>query len=250
MIWRSHGRHARTLQTAVTPPSVLPFTWIPAQLLASLRVLHAMAAVVPMALTGASGGGGGRSTSERRAQREALLQVHALRQVQAAALQRGEVVRCGLVVPSAAASFHGRALRGVSGEEAAGACEGPLLDVTNGQNKTSFIREQPPIGGDAFVAVPNAMLYGVVEPAAVAVSAWNHAVDVLRQVVRIEGSPVAAVSGQQQRGGGDAGAPVTVAGPAPVKIPRARRGGGGTGWASGSSSAGAEDDSEGGSDEG
>ncbi|GLI64778.1 hypothetical protein VaNZ11_008182 [Volvox africanus] len=220
------------------------------ELLASLRVLHAMAAVVPMALTGASGGGGERSTSDRRAQREALLQVHALRQAQAAALQRGEVVRCGLVVPSAAASFHGRALRGVSGEEDGEGCEAPLLDGTDGQRKTSFIRQQPPIGGDAFVAVPNAVLYGVVEPAAVVVSAWNHAVDVLRQVVRIEGSPVAAISRPQQRGGRNPGAPVTVAGPAPVKMPRTRRGGTGTGWASGSSSAGAEDDSEGGSDEG
>ncbi|GIL76498.1 hypothetical protein Vretimale_6027 [Volvox reticuliferus] len=213
------------------------------ELLASLRVLHAMAAVVPMALTGASGGGGGRGTSQRRVRREALLQVHALRQSQAAVLQRGELVRCGLVVPSAAASFHGRALHGVSGEEALEGWEAPFLRGADGQSKTSFIREQPAIGGDGFVAVPNAVHYGVVEAAAVAVSAWNHAVDVVRQVIRIEGAPVAAVSGSQLRGGGDGGVQVTVAGPAAVKMPRARRGGGGREWSSDSSSGGASDES-------
>ncbi|EFJ49322.1 hypothetical protein VOLCADRAFT_90135, partial [Volvox carteri f. nagariensis] len=198
------------------------------ELLASLKVLQAMAAAVSVALTGPATGGGekGGSGSRRRAQREALLQVHALRQCQTAALQQGPLVCCGLVVPSAAFSFHGRALRGIGSEgpaaAAAAAPQAPGIGEEGQEGgihcRMTFVRARPVLGGHSFTMVPSAAAYGVVEPAAVVASAWSHAVDIVRQVVRIDGGPVAAVSRQSRQAGGDKrlGPVVAVAGPGPA----------------------------------
>ncbi|GLC50624.1 hypothetical protein PLESTB_000400600 [Pleodorina starrii] len=213
------------------------------ELVASLRILHAMAAAVPRALTGAAGGGGGGVTGrggggqqQLRAQREALLQVQQLRQCQAEVLRSNELVRCGLLVPSAALSFYGRALR--DGDAAGGG--GGVQQDEHGKYGSDFVRARPPLGGHSFVAARDVVSYGVVEPAAVAASAWNHAVDVVRQVVRIYGPPAAAVA-SQRRGGG--GGPFLAVGPAPAEAPRARRGGRRAGGDSGS---GSNDSSDGG----
>ncbi|GFR50598.1 hypothetical protein Agub_g12873 [Astrephomene gubernaculifera] len=283
------------------------------QLVGSLRVLHAMAAAVPVALTGATpaaaapvttattttvaavttvaaaacggdggggggdGGGGSRGAgglsgaslaAVRRGQREALLQVHALRQAQLHALSRGQVSRAGLVVPSAALSSAGHQGRGNpmrhlrSGEDAAAAAgdtaaagvaaggvaaaAGVLPSTATGTAAgTAPAAAAAAAGGcnsnssssrcssSSSFAVCDAVSCGVVEAAAVVSSLWSAAVEVLGQVLRIDGAALSATrrpTGRQQLQGGLAAAGgLQLAGPAPVAVPRVRRGGGGRG---------------------
>ncbi|KXZ48393.1 hypothetical protein GPECTOR_28g800 [Gonium pectorale] len=270
------------------------------QLLASLRVLHAMAAVVPLVLAGGgsaaaggggSGSGGGPSVASGpawRAQHEALTQVTALREAQGRALAADCVSCSGLVVPAAAYSFHRRALPGLrtglattdittatsaaspdggtvpgvrclgaadaagstadfapsgrSAEAAAGigaeatgggggrggggAGRGDLASTAaadGGKRGSAYVCERPVLGGHAFV-VADAVGAGVVEAAAVVASAWSAAVEVLVQVLRIDGAVLAA-SRPTGRGAGGSGAALRVAGPPAAAAPRARRGG-------------------------
>ncbi|KAG2449838.1 hypothetical protein HYH02_005361 [Chlamydomonas schloesseri] len=257
------------------------------QLAGSLRVLHAMAAAVPLALAGGGGGGGGGAATAtgKRRQREALLQVHALRRAQAAALQAGAVSACGLVVPAAAYSHCGRALRrtrteagqppgqpdshpqatsgtttgagvgpgpraggvgrhgaGANGAAASASASasasarggtamaskvggGSGVTACNGRdNDDGGVRGRPLLGGYDFVA-GDAVAHGVLEPAAVAAGLWGAAVEVLVQVLRIDGAALPATAAAA-RHGASGGPGLQAAGAAPAAgRPAVRRGG-------------------------
>jgi hypothetical protein len=52
------------------------------------------------------------------------------------------------------------------------------------------------------IQVADAVAHGVLEPAAVATSVWSHAVDILRQLLRIDGAALAAIKQGGLRGAG------------------------------------------------
>ncbi|KAG2494289.1 hypothetical protein HYH03_007642 [Edaphochlamys debaryana] len=231
------------------------------QLVASLKVLHAMAAAVPLALAGGGGGDGGACglpgcslEAARRAQREALAQVTALRAAQAAALRSGGVCRWGLVVPSAAFSPRGRALGALCQDEpgnldpsltskprppeprgheshvtAPWQTLGGTVDGSGGRTSGGAARGGGGGRGAAGGGGPgphgfrpaDAVAHGVVESAAVAAGAWSRAVEILVQVIRIDGSALPASRHRAARGG----AGLQMVGPEPVAAPRPRRGG-------------------------
>ncbi|KAG2437886.1 hypothetical protein HXX76_005503 [Chlamydomonas incerta] len=250
------------------------------QLAGSLRVLHAMAAAVPLSLAGgrvgASGSGSEPTAINRRRQREALLQVHALRRAQAAALRHGLVSTGGLVVPAAAFSHCGRALRrtraeaghpaadrrppgaadtsgpgdgqvgrsgmptgegegreeGGAGRASASARGAEVAPAESGASRSGDrsgaggddggVQWRPLLGGYDFAAA-DAVSHGVLEPAAVAAGLWSAAVEVLVQVLRIDGGALSAVRCSRSGGGGPR---LQVAGAAPAAArARVRRGG-------------------------
>lgn len=186
-------------------------------------------------------------------------QVHELRRLQAEALARGALVTAGLCCPSAAYSFHGRAhlhdpaprplSSPGSGSEAAppAAASGPPAGwVQAGAGATNVsvsVRERPEFGGVRLVVAADAAAHGVVEPAAVAASLWGHAVDVLTQVVRIDGRALPAVRAAGGRGAAQKGSGpfVAVDSGAGSSRPRVRRGGVGAGSDTGSDDSSASD---------